>query len=145
MVNLSPIKFYVGRLSGKSGKKNSGFEMKKLLYGFFILVLLTNCSDTINENEDFVDKRVLGEWGEITSIENSKHPGPSERFNGIQILESEMKYLAIEHSTGEIKLVQNSNHKELKFIGNNQFETETLALYGTHKELITYILWLSSN
>lgn len=112
--------------------------MKKVIIGFVIFLLFTNCNDSINENASFIDERVIGEWGAVTHIEREEYPGPSKRFLGLQILESELNYISIQHSTGKIKLYENSQPIKLKFLGNNQFETERLTYNGLYKQTIAY-------
>jgi hypothetical protein len=112
--------------------------MKKRLLLLAVVATLVSCADSLNENETFFDERIFGEWGYVAPIDNIEHPSPSHYFYGLQIFQSKMERLAIQHSSGKIKAIEDSYFSNLEFLKNNQMKVHIRGLNAVLVERITY-------
>lgn len=112
--------------------------MKTKILVLAVFTLFLSCRESINESETFFDERIFGEWGLVAPINYVGYPSPSHYFYGLQISQTEMKTLAVQHSTGKIKIREDSYFSDLQFQKNNQIQVNVRGLDGILMELITY-------
>ena len=112
--------------------------MKRIILILFLsLTFLLSCETTINESPIITDKNILGEWYYTLPLQLN-FPAPESSFHGIQILESGISRLGIEHATGKIKVLDEDNYRDLHSIGDGKIIIDRIYFYGLSRDTLYY-------